>query len=235
MMPLATTTPYYESLEHDCRILALPYKQHLTTMFIILPNLSSRERLREFQSNMTAEKINSLISKMTPSRVVLTIPKMHLVSSLELKRTLETLGCRDLFIRGRCDLSVLSATANSMPTRNPPNLVDSLVFPSNDYDSWRVRRDFDSTSNNSLKRLNDLFNLHKNSLPNPGLYAEDVIHKIDLTINEHGTEGAAVTYITATKSADALFRVDTPFMFVIRHDETRLPLFYGSVFLPKNS
>lgn len=75
---------------------------------------------------------------------------------------------------------------------------------------------------------------HKNS-ENPRLYAEEVIHKVDLTINEKGTEGGAATAITLNRSGTSVvFRVDVPFMFLIRHDPTRVPLFYGVVFEPKN-
>lgn len=71
-------------------------------------------------------------------------------------------------------------------------------------------------------------------LENPGLFADEVIHKVDLTINEKGTEGGAATAITLNRSGtNVVFRVDAPFMFVIRHDPTHIPLFYGVVFKPE--
>lgn len=76
---------------------------------------------------------------------------------------------------------------------------------------------------------------HRNDLKNPQLFAEEVIHKVDLTINEKGTEGGAATAITLNRSGTSvIFRVDVPFMFLIRHDPTRIPLFYGVVFEPQN-
>lgn len=69
---------------------------------------------------------------------------------------------------------------------------------------------------------------------NPHIFAEEVIHKVDLTINEKGTEGGAATAITLNRSGtNVVFRVDAPFMFVIRHDPTHIPLFYGVVFKPE--
>lgn len=41
-----------------------------------------------------------------------------------------------------------------------------------------------------------------------------------------------VTYTTAVRTANVVFRADTPFMFIVRHDDTELPLFYSSVFEP---
>lgn len=89
----------------------------------------------------------------------------------------------------------------------------------------------------TLKNLDRLRNdlQQSGNYANPGLFADDILHKIDLTINEKGTEGGAATvtllYRTGT---DVVFRVDTPFMFLIRHDDTKLPLFYGTVYEPTN-
>lgn len=82
----------------------------------------------------------------------------------------------------------------------------------------------------------DLEEIRKRSdLRNPYLFAEEVIHKVDLTINEKGTEGGAATAITLNRSGTSVvFRVDVPFIFIIRHDPTHIPLFYGVVFEPQN-
>lgn len=75
----------------------------------------------------------------------------------------------------------------------------------------------------------------RDDLVNPQLFAEEVIHKVDLTITEKGTEGGAATAITLNRSGtNVVFRVDVPFMFLIRHDPTHVPLFYGVVFEPHN-
>lgn len=72
-------------------------------------------------------------------------------------------------------------------------------------------------------------------LANPFLFADEIIHKVDLTVNEKGTEGGAATAITLNRSGTSVvFRVDMPFMFLIRHDPTRVALFYGVVFQPEN-
>lgn len=82
----------------------------------------------------------------------------------------------------------------------------------------------------SLKRL-DL--MRTRGLPNPGLFADELIHRVDLTLNEVGTEGGAATATSLSRTGtDVVFRAETPFLFLIRHDDTRLPLFYGAVFEP---
>lgn len=45
--------------------------------------------------------------------------------------------------------------------------------------------------------------------------------------------GGAATAITLNRSGPQVtFRVDTPFIFLIRHDPTKIPLFYGTVLEP---
>lgn len=308
MMPLAITTPHYDSIEYDCQIIALPYKRRLTTMFIILPNNSSQERLREFQTNMSADKIDDMISKMEYKISVISIPKMHMISTLNLKTVFDEMGLHTLFRQGQSDLSLISsgeerfqnygpnrAALNSyqrsrLPpypghipddgyrllfsrvgtgdeTLNPmtrktrsaitykassefhqskePLRLKDLVLGKRITKSYphkktvsRGRRHAATQSERDagIESLRNLDALRASSgdrpLTNPGLFADEIIHKIDLTINEKGTEGGAVTYTTAVRTANVIFRADTPFLFIIRHDDTKLPLFYGSVFEP---
>jgi len=94
----------------------------------------------------------------------------------------------------------------------------------------RSRRQFTPFS---IERLDMI--RHRNDLKNPQLFAEEVIHKVDLTVNEKGTEGGAATAITINRSGTSVvYRVETPFIVLIRHDPTHVPLFYGVVFEPEN-
>ncbi|VEN63153.1 unnamed protein product [Callosobruchus maculatus] len=68
---------------------------------------------------------------------------------------------------------------------------------------------------------------------NPGLYADQVIHKVYMDITETGTEAAASTSISLSRDGSRLtFRVDVPFLFFIRHELTKTVLFWGSVTEP---
>ncbi|CAG9859298.1 unnamed protein product [Phyllotreta striolata] len=72
-----------------------------------------------------------------------------------------------------------------------------------------------------------------NNYQNPGLYAEDVIHKVYMDITETGTEAAAATFVTLYRTVRGVtFRVDVPFLFFIRHEETKTILFWGSIYKP---
>lgn len=273
-------------------------------MFIILPNNSNRQRLREFQASMSADKIDEMISKMVYKISVISIPKMHMVSTLNLRTVLEEMGLHTLFRQGQSDLSLISsgvetpvlnafssypnaplppypgyqqdegedrfifsridsndaanvtnarkvrsavtykASSEFHQSKEPLRLKDLVLgkritksYPRKKTVSRGKRQAPTITDRNagisSLMNLESLRSMSaRNPLPNPGLFADEIIHKIDLTINEKGTEGGAVTYSTAVRTANVIFRAETPFMFIIRHDDTKLPLFYGSVFEP---
>lgn len=347
--------PYYDAREYNCRILGLPYKHNLTTMYIILPNDSNRIRLREMQSYLTADKIEEIISKMKMATVAVLFPKLHISNEINLKSIFRKLGVSSLFDQYQGDLSLISNGLeenswaqqwSSFPTLPPfpimPTLpplpsfsapiyrrpyeqfnfgptddsqddpfifsrigedtdqanvtsvdnatiimMDTKINATNELaatnvikdDKSRKKRDVtykvpaskenvndslnfkdfivskrisklnpekkllrgkrQASSYRSIEALKNLdrlrLNLARTPNINPGLYAEEIIHKIDLTVNEKGTDGGAatVTYLYRT-GTDAVFRVDTPFLFIIRNDETKLPLFYGTVYEPTN-
>jgi serpin B len=73
----------------------------------------------------------------------------------------------------------------------------------------------------------------------PGFALSEVIHKTFVDVNERGTEAAAVTVPMAAGSAPPKkvveFRVDRPFLFVIRDLPTRTTLFMGRVVDPRSA
>lgn len=341
------TFPFYDAVEYDCRILALPYRRNLSTMYIILPNNSSRYRVRQLQSYLTADKIEDMISKMEWKTSIILFPKMHISNKVDLKKTFEKMGLQSLFDERRSDLSLISngqevfsgyyndpkpiqpthfpsagfapvnsgisdysvnqydnnnnrfsaggyaqvhddddepflfsrhgeddEAENSTSTESPKSetttkveedkkterrkrnvsykvpssavkgeptlrfkdyvLSKRIVKGNNDKKRLRQRRQIDQSA--SLKNLDRLrTELSQGVSQNPGLFASEIIHKVDLTVNEKGTEGGAATITTLYRTGtDVVFRVDTPFIFLVRHDDTKLPLFYGTVVEPTN-
>ncbi|MBM7785968.1 serpin family protein [Tenggerimyces flavus] len=70
----------------------------------------------------------------------------------------------------------------------------------------------------------------------PGVMIDQVVHRANITVDEWGTEAAAVTGISAVPvSAPAPgipLRADHPFAFAIMHLPTKTPLFLGQVVDP---
>jgi serpin B len=67
----------------------------------------------------------------------------------------------------------------------------------------------------------------------PGLYVDQAVHRANITVDEWGTEAAAVTGIGMAAAArvppDTRMAVDHPFAFAIIHTGTGVPLFMGTV------
>lgn len=315
MMAQGGAYPFYESKEYDCRIIGLPYRKNLTTMFVILPNNSNRQRLRQLQATLTGDKMHDMISKMEWKTAILVLPKLQITNEINLKTVLNRMGLRTLFRNGQSDLSLISSgeqldsdissplndqhqhqypsqndqngqlsnnnesqflftrfnensmssnrNVTSVPNRNsisgrkkrsavtykassnfhsakePLRLKDLVIgkritksYPRKKNVSRVRRQTLDGVSN--LKRLDSLRLQPISS--NADLFADELVHKVDLTINEYGTEGgAATTTILRRNGPDIIFRTETPFLLLIRHDETKLPIFYGAVFEPTNN
>ncbi|KAG5312343.1 ILEU inhibitor, partial [Acromyrmex insinuator] len=71
------------------------------------------------------------------------------------------------------------------------------------------------------------------NLVNPGLYADEVLHKVEMDITEKGTEAAATTAVVLRRDGNQKKLIaNRPFMFFIRHDPTKLILFWGTVNKP---
>ena len=72
-----------------------------------------------------------------------------------------------------------------------------------------------------------------------GLLIDQAVHRATITVDEWGTEAAAVTGLGFVASAppapDAVIHVDRSFAFVIRHLPTGAPLFLGHVADPRSS
>jgi serine protease inhibitor len=285
MMAHGGIFPFYQSEEFNCRIMGFTYAHGESTMYVIFPIDSDREKLVQLQEKLTAEKIEAMITQMKNTTAVVLFPKMKLSSNIQLKRVLQNLGLESLFNIQQSDLSLMS---NGLSSERP------FHFPivTEDHRNWnnnRSKRDVKYKVESSVHaseplNIKDLILRKRISKKNPGkksirhrrelqcdgslgnldalrnnpnvvnplLYADDIVHKVELEINERGTEGkykiflkkqnsytffafsgGAATAITLNRSGTkVVFRVDGPFLLLIRHESTKLPLFYGSVFEP---
>lgn len=340
MMGTGGSFPYYDAKEFDCRIIGLPYKESLTTMYVIVPNNSNRLRLRQMQEYLTPEKIDDMISKMEWKTAIVLLPKMHFTNQIDLRRVLQKMGLNSIFDRSTSELSLISNGQDAGSSYQPgfqalpqfPTLqtasaplapfpmldnsykfqISSLTDDSNDApfifsrhgeddeedespqtstdatspgtektsteaktdkparhrrnvsykvpsetrkneptlrlkdyiiskritksnpDKKHIRSKRQTNLSESVKQLDQLRSqLSQGFSSNPGLFADDILHKVDLTVNEKGTAGGAATVTLLKRTGtDAVVRVETPFIFMIRHDDTKLPLFYGTVYEP---
>lgn len=71
------------------------------------------------------------------------------------------------------------------------------------------------------------------NLVNPHLFASNVLHKVEIDITEKGTEAAAATGVILERDGSQKKLIaNRPFIFFIRHDPSRLVLFWGTLNTP---
>lgn len=72
----------------------------------------------------------------------------------------------------------------------------------------------------------------------PGASLDAAVHAANITVDEEGTEAAAATAVggvTALPPGDVLtVTIDRPFLFLIQHQATGTPLFYGRITVPSS-
>ncbi|CAH1284421.1 unnamed protein product [Diabrotica balteata] len=277
LMGLGSELPYLKDKKLGCEILGLPFKGNQTVFYVVMPFASSVQKLKEFESRITEADLESLAEQTVYQKVLVSIPKMTLESTLNMKSVLSKLNVHSLFNPELANLGLMSpgvASTRGIPFRKHAEdefLINSLTpSSSNPNDVIIVNKSghpincssiFDNTNNittceeiagdykgehNRIKRkisnygdtidsLRHLINQQSgdNNYQNPGLYASRIIHKIFLSVTEKGTEAAATSLIALPKSFSKIsFRVDVPFIFFMRHEETKTILFWGSVERP---
>lgn len=71
-----------------------------------------------------------------------------------------------------------------------------------------------------------------NMASDSNVYISDILHKVEVDINEIGTTASAATVVTITRGGQATFNVNKPFMFFIHHVESDTIIFWGTVYKP---
>ncbi|KAL9923917.1 serpin 28Dc isoform 1-T1 [Glossina fuscipes fuscipes] len=277
MMATGGRFPFYDAKEYDCHIIGLPYSGNETTMYVIQPNNSTRQKLREMQYFLDAEKIDNMIDKMVRKTTAMVFPKMHFTQDFNMKSLLQRLGVKDIFNSATSDLSLIGDIAqysHNAPSTNNLHTIQSrrptvgisleqehldrynepaLVFSSRngEFDEAFTNSETNTKETTILSRiqrqanyLNPDFNAdalvnleeQRNSAQNyrSDLFVDEIIHKVDLSVDEQGTEAAAATLTYLHRSGtDVVFRGETPFLILIRHDPTKVVLFYGIINKPE--
>ncbi|KAH8377484.1 hypothetical protein KR093_005695, partial [Drosophila rubida] len=215
MMVSAGAYPYYEDGQLNCRIVGLPYHGNLTTMYVLQPLRSSVEQLAALQQRLTADAIEQMISQMSRRSTILAFPKMHLTEAFKLSSILQAMGIGGIFSPLQSDLSLIGSES-----------------------AKAIAEDRTQSGGNGLASLHNLAAqrqaAHAQSQLHPtppsDLIVSDILHKVDFVVNEQGTEAAAASVAVLKKSGpEIVFRAETPFLILVRHDLTKVPLFYGMI------
>lgn len=66
----------------------------------------------------------------------------------------------------------------------------------------------------------------------PGSYISDILHQVEIDINEIGTVASAATVVTITRGGQAIFNVNKPFVFFIHHVQSDTIVFWSTIYKP---
>ncbi len=102
MMRLETGKNYAYAAGDGWQAIALPYKGGLTEMVIIVPDAGNFEA---FESGLTAERYDSIVSALESQQVLLAMPKFTFETDYGLSDTLAQMGMADAFDPSRADFS----------------------------------------------------------------------------------------------------------------------------------
>lgn len=194
----------------NCKVLGIPYQKNISTLYIFLP--SDAENFDKFQKCLTADVIEKNIENLQKTEVEVWMPSFKIVQKTDLRQLLQQMNLTTLFDRNKTDLS--------------------LMYTEKDAQSGP------KSAEDNLKTLNEMRS-KPSEYVNADFAVSQIFHEVHLEVTEKGTKGAAVSSVMAmtphkSKMLDLSmkFVVDIPFLFMIRHDPTKIPLFYGAMFDP---
>jgi len=209
---------YLEDETTECTLIGIPYSGSSTYFYVFLPvkDSSTRYQLTDTASRLTYDRVTAMIDAAESKNVTLTLPKVKVTSSMSLKRSM---------VRAitRRQNSLSDSMTNSI--REPRETEDLSMFLSNSYgpsplplkleDRQKVTFNMGSASDDFRFKI------------------DDVLHRVDIDINEEGTEAVGVTSTIVDYIGETVVKVKRLFVFLIRHELTGAHLFWGAVKNPK--
>lgn len=230
--------PYAASSDLDAQIVALPYAaaasgepgSHLgggITAYIVKPRQAERARLNQLMYRLNGGAMAELIDSLRMTTVTLTMPRLQLENQFSLRSVLELLGVRSLF---RAGINLRSFASSPSPSTPPPEEATDDDVDAAESSSSEANQPQPQPSSSPAP------------VPSPSpplplaadlVGVDNVLHKVRLTVDRTGTEGAAATSSLLDRSLSQVrLTIDGPFLIFIRHDRTGMLLFYGPVYRP---
>jgi serine protease inhibitor len=252
--------PYYSDPALGCQVVGLPYRDHNATMYLILPNEPGYRAFKHLRRKLTVNHLQELADCTAERTVIITVPRMKLESTIYLKEALEVLGVHTLFDPFQADLSQISDNRNvdsfmisnnlgdknmsqeqntnvenvTLTTLQYPELTTVNMNTGTDEMTKKSENPTDSEKQKATKHNQFRFSNDEPTIRmNPGLYADNVIHKVTVDVTEVGTEAAAATIVSITRDGShKVVKFERPFLFFIRDEATGSVLFWGTVVKP---
>ncbi|CAG4971858.1 unnamed protein product [Parnassius apollo] len=200
---------YIFSVKDGLHMIAFPYNDSVTTMYALKPRLSKELSLSDLMQRLDYSKIDNLINQMARVDTIVRFPKMEIKSDVNLDSPLKDLGIKSIFNPNEANFALMIDT-NTKVNKTQDKLISRI-----------------NNGDVEPKGLKSIVN----SLMNPGVYVDSVMHEVNLKIDEYGTEAVAATSGILARTSE-LFYADSPFYMFIRNEKTKLITFSAVVFDP---
>lgn len=128
----------------------------------------------------------------------------------------------------------LASLASALAIATRPSIQDRLEWVDLTLPRWNTASDLGLVRALTNLGMAELFGPQADlSGIAPGLFVSDAVHRANITVDERGTEAAAVTGIAVAVSGRSgqpiTVRADRPFAWAIVHEPTGTPIFTGHV------
>ena len=92
----------------DYQVLSMPYKGDTVSMVVLLPR--TKDGLAALEAKLNAELMSQAIAKLTPTKIMVNMPKFKMTSTFELADLLGKMGMPSAFDRNKADFSGIVAS-----------------------------------------------------------------------------------------------------------------------------
>lgn len=183
-------------------MLSLPYKEEDVSMYIILPDLDNKNafNIKYFVEDLQLEGIQELEKNLQKTDVDVKIPKMSLSNTVSILQPLRKYSGY---------MKYMQAKGRTLSSDLEERIKDYINF----------------NQNETLKDIK-----LTNAEEDQDLIVSDIVQQMTLAVHEKGTEAAAITAgIIDYMGVSKMFIINRPFMFFIKHEETKAVLFWGTI------
>lgn len=108
MMANGGEFPYFKDNDLHCEIIGFPYKGNASVMYVVMPFESDIQKLKQFESSLTANHLQKLADSTKYTGAVVLFPRMKMESTIDLRGPLRALGLKSLFDPKQANLALLS-------------------------------------------------------------------------------------------------------------------------------
>lgn len=200
---------YVENKTLGCRMVVVPYLNDEVSMYIIMPLVNNGKEydINDFVQTLRSRDVNELISAVRTRKVTMVLPKMSLSNTISMIEPLKKYYSYK---------NTQNRAGNSID-RDDVETIENKV---------RLFQNITTTPENVNFDLGDISE-------DPRFRMNNIYQQMTLNVNEKGTEAAAISAGIVDYIMDSVvFRIDRPFLFFIRHEDTKATLFWGTIVDP---